>query len=326
MKSYWIAGTILLVATWPSGTKAYATGAGQSPAVEKPAQQVQSSTPAPATPQDTANDALKTTQPAASTAPAAPAASTQNANTQNKGSYLLVELSKSLKAKKLKPGDKVKAEVTQDVVSHGKVIIPVETELIGHVTEVSVRDETNPESRLGIVFDRILLKHYHDINCQAVVQAVAPPVVKRSRVDQPSQMLPPSMVAGGAREAGAAPAGRSGGIAASRGQTSPSPSAAMSSNSIAFQAPLTVKQSPTTSAESGTAAAQLDIGPGGKPISIGMPQGVTGLKGLSLSSGPTANTPGPLIISSTDNVKLESGTQILLHVLRVETPTSTEKK
>ena len=53
---------------------------------------------------------------------------------------MLVELTKSLKAKKLKPGDKVKAEVAQDVVSHGKVIIPVETELIGHVTEVSVRD------------------------------------------------------------------------------------------------------------------------------------------------------------------------------------------
>src|SRR5262245_39834784 len=121
MKSYWIAGTILLLGTLPSG-KAYATGAGQSPAAEKPAQQVQSSTPT--SPQETGNDALKTTQPAA------PAASTQNITTQNKGSYLLVELSKGLKVKKLKPGDKVKAEVTQDVVSHGKVIIPVETELI----------------------------------------------------------------------------------------------------------------------------------------------------------------------------------------------------
>src|ERR1041384_7284057 len=103
MKSYWIAGTILLLGTSPSGTKAYATGAGQSPAVEKPAQQVQSSTPT--SPQETGNDALKTTQPAAGATPVAPAASPQNITTLNKGSYLLVELSKGLKAKKLKPGD-----------------------------------------------------------------------------------------------------------------------------------------------------------------------------------------------------------------------------
>ena len=322
MKSYWIAGTILLLGTWPSGSKAYATGAGQSPAVEKPAQQVQSSTPA--TPQETPNDALKTTQPAASAIPAASAASAQNISAQNKGSYLLVELSKSLKAKKLKPGDKIKAVVTQDVVSHGKVIIPVETELVGHVTEVSVHDESNPESRLGIVFDRIVLKHYHDINCQAVVQALAPPVVKRSRVDQPSQMLPPSMMGGSVRQSAAGPSGRSSGSMASR--QGGSSTAMSSSNSIGYQAPLTVKQSPTTSVTSGTSAAQLDVAPGGKPMSIGMPQGVTGLKGLSLSSGPTASTPGPLIISSTDNVKLESGTQILLHVLRVEMPSTEEKK
>jgi len=323
MKSYWIAGTIILLGTWPSGTNAYATGGGQSPAVEKPAQQVQSSTPAPAAPQETGNDALKTTQPAASAAPAAPAVSAPSTSAQTKGSYLLVELSKGLKVKKLKPGDKVKAEVTQDVVSHGKVIIPVETELIGHVTEVSVRDEGNPESRLGIVFDRIVLKHYHDINCQAVVQALAPPVIKRSRVDQPSQMLPPSMMGSGARQSGAGPVGRSSGSSANRSGSS---TAMSSSNSIGNQAPLTVKQSPTTSVTSGTSAAQLDVAPGGKPLSIGMPQGVTGLKGLSLSAGPTTSTPGPLIVSSTDNVKLEPGTQILLHVLRVEMPSIEEKK
>ncbi len=110
---------------------------------------------------------------------------------------MLVELSKGLKAKKLKVGDKVKAEVSQDVVSHGKVIIPVETKLVGHVTEVSPRDSAHPESRLGIVFDRILLKHFHDIDFEAVVQAVSQPVIRRSLVDEPSQMLPPSMIGGG---------------------------------------------------------------------------------------------------------------------------------
>ena len=119
---------------------------------------------------------------------------------------MLVELSKGLKAKKLKVGDKVKAEVSQDVVSRGKVIIPVETKLVGHVTEVNPRDSAHPESRLGIVFDRILLKHFHDIDFEAVVQAVSQPVIRRPLVDEPSQMLPPSMVGGGTRNSG--PTGR----------------------------------------------------------------------------------------------------------------------
>lgn len=315
MKSYWIAATVVFLTAWPSCSKAY--GADQSKVDQ--VQQAQSSSSPSA-----AGQGAVQAQPEAvavkTTATAEAAADAPAAKAQSRGSYLLVELSKTLKATKLKPGDKVKAEVAQDVVSHGKVIIPVETELVGHVTEVSVRDNGNPESRLGIVFDRILLKHYHDINFRAVVQAVAPAVVKRSRVDQPSQMLPPSMMGGGPRSGGITPPGSSASPLASRGQANPSSSANMSTAGTlsSYQTPLTVKQSPTTHAASGTAAAQLDSGPGGKPLSIGMPQGVTGIKGLSLSSSSSAQTPGPVIVSNTDNVKLESGTQILLHVLSVE--------
>ncbi len=324
MKSYWIAATICLVGMWPSGAKAYVSGVDQSKADEKPVQQAQSSNPSTNT-----QDPAKMNEPsvaAKTTATADAAANPSTASPQSKGSYMLVELTKSLKAGKLKPGDKVKAEVAQDVVSHGKVIIPVETELVGHVTEVSVRDGANSESRLGIVFDRILLKHYHDINFQAVIQAVAPPAVRQSRVDQPSQMLPPSMLGGGPRQTAVSPMGGVGGPTASRGQVSPGASSSMSrvSDATNYQTPLTVKQSPANSASGGTAAVQLEVSPGGKPMSIGMPQGVTGLKGLSLTSVPSASTPGPVIVSNTDNVKLESGTQILLHVLSVETPPSGE--
>ncbi|MBZ5507279.1 MAG: hypothetical protein LAO78_17605 [Acidobacteriia bacterium] len=310
MKSYWIAATVVFLTAWPSCSKAYSADQSKADQV----QQAQSSSNPSATAQSPAP-----AQPEAAKPTATPQAAA-DANTQSRGSYLLVELSKTLKAKKLKPGDKVKAEVAQDVVAHGKVIIPVETELVGHVTEVSVRDGGNPESRLGIVFDKILLKHYHDINFQAVVQAVAPAVVRRSRVDQPSQMLPPSMMGGGPRSTSIAPPGSSANPLANRGQATPSGTASMSTAGTLsnYQTPLTVKQSPTTHAASGTAAVQLDSGPGGKPLSIGMPQGVTGIKGLSLSSTSSAHTPGPVIVSNTDNVKLESGTQILLHVLSVE--------
>jgi len=318
MKSYWISATVVLLIAWPSSSTAYIAGLNQTTSAETPVQQAQAST-APANAQTTVETSMAAKTEVAPAAAPAPAA-----NAQSKGSYMLVELTRGLTAKKLKPGDKVKAEVAQDVVSHGKVIIPVETELIGHVTEVCPHDSANSESRLGIVFDRIVLKHFHDINFQAVVQAVAPPAPRPSRVDQPSQMLPPSMIVG-ARDNGTAPVGGMNSAAARRGQASTSSNASMSqaSSTTTFPSSITVKQSPSNHADG--SSAQLETTPAGTPMSIGMPLGVRGLKGLSLSTAPSASTPGPVIVSNTDNVKLESGTQILLHVLRVEIPTTTQK-
>src|SRR5262249_866059 len=50
-------------------------------------------------------------------------------------------------------------------------------------------------------------------------------------------------------------------------------------------------------------------------LSMGMRQGVFGLKGLSLSTETNRQTPGPVIVSKVADVKLESGTQMLLKVL-----------
>src|ERR1044071_1264572 len=318
MKSYWISAAVVLLTAWPSSSTAYIAGLNQATSADTPPQQAQAAT-APANAQSSVQASM-----AAKTDMAPAAAPAATANAQSKGSYMLVELSKGLTAKKLKPGDKVKAEVAQDVVSHGKVIIPVETELIGHVTEVCARDGANTESRLGIVFDKILLRHFHDINFQAVVQAVAPPAPRPSRVDQPSQMLPPSLVVG-TRDTGTSPIGGMSSAASRRGQASPSTNATMSgaTNTTSYPSSITVKQSPSNHADG--SSAQLETTPGGTPLSIGMPLGVRGLKGLSLSTAPSASTPGPVIVSNTDNVKLETGTQILLHVLTVEVPTTTEK-
>jgi hypothetical protein len=312
MKSYWIAAAAVGLLAWPLGSKSYAAGGDPAQVKEQPAQQSQPSTSSMSS-SDSSKMQAATANPAAGSA-------------QNKNSYLLIELSKTLKANKLKPGDKVKAEVSQDVVSHGKIIIPAETELVGHVTEVGVRNAENPESRLGFVFDKILLKHYHDVSFKAVVQAVSPPVQRRSRVDEPSQMLPPSMVAGDLRSQGSPV--MQGGRASSANNRSASTSgasqpSAMGSSSIdgTFQAPITVKQSPSTNTSVGTSAAQLSApSSSGSAMSVGMPQGVTGLKGLSLTPGATADTPGPVVISNIGNVKLEAGTQILLRVMSVETP------
>jgi hypothetical protein len=318
MKSYWISAAVVLLTAWPSSSTAYVAGLNQAASAETQVQQAQAST-APANAQSTVQASMAAKPEMAPAAAPAPAV-----KPQTKESYILVELTKGLTAKKLKPGDKVKAEVAQDVVSHGKVIIPVETELIGHVTEVCPHDSANPESRLGIVFDKILLKHFHDINFQAVIQTVEPPAPRPSRVDQPSQMLPPSMIVG-ARDNGTAPIGGMSSASSRRGQASTTSNTTMSqaSSTTTFPSSITVKQSPSNHADG--SSAQLETTTSGKPMSIGMPLGVRGIKGLSLSTAPSASTPGPVIVSNTDNVKLESGTQILLHILRVEIPTTTQK-
>jgi len=310
MKSYWIATAVFMVTAWPC-SKAHAIN------VQQPADGTPQASALPANVKNSVQTAATAKPAAAAAATVTPKAAAETV--KPKASYMLVELSNTLKAKNLKVGDKVKAEVSQDVLSHGKVIIPVETKLLGHVTEVSARDSTHPESRLGIVFDRILLKHFHDINFEAVVQAVSEPVIRRSRVDQPSQMLPPSMLGGAPRSAPTGPTGR-GNTNSNRSSGSVSGGGGASASLATFQTPITVKQSPSTHVD--TSAALLEIAPTGKPMSIGMPQGVFGLKGLSLNTQPSASTPGPVIVSNTDNVKLDSGTQILLQVLKVEIPAS----
>src|SRR5258708_10869870 len=106
--------------------------------------------------------------------------------------YVLAEFTGSLNVKKLKPGDRVKAMVTQDVLSHGRIIIPEESKLLGHVTEVKARGQEDTESRLGIVFDKVLLKHHEAMDFQGVVQALAPPVLRKSKVDEPDPMIFPA--------------------------------------------------------------------------------------------------------------------------------------
>lgn len=302
MKSYWIATAVFMVTAWPC-SKANPINPQQPPADGMP--------------QSSALPAKDSAQNAVTAKPAAAAAATSTVApgpVTPKASYMLVELSNTLKAKKLKVGDTIKAEVSQDVVAHGKVIIPVETKLVGHVTEVSARDSAHPESRLGIMFDRILLKHFHAIDFKAVVQAISQPMIRRSRVDEPSQMLPPSMAGGISRDTQSTPTRGS----SSTSNRSVGNGGGAASTLATIQAPITVKQSPSTHVES--SAALLETASNGTPMTVGMPEGVFGLKGLSLSTAPTASTPGPVIVSNTENVKLDSGTQVLLKVLEVEVP------
>lgn len=226
--------------------------------------------------------------------------------------HILAEFSEGLNVKKLKPGDKIKAQVSQDVLWHGRIIIPEDSKLEGHVTEVKRRATDDPESRLGLVFDRVLLKHHQEVDFKGVLQALSPPAPRRSRVDEPDQMLPPATLT--MSSSSAAPMGGT----PSRGAASTGSINTMSVSAIPAGVPTYTGSNPGDNpgnAVGGEAARSEALKrEESKPMSAGMPRGVFGIKGLALSSGPSATTPGPVIVSTVNDVKLEYGTQVLLNI------------
>lgn len=91
------------------------------------------------------------------------------------GSLLYAELSKGLDAKKVKVGDPVTAVLTADVLSHGEIIVPRNSKLIGHISEAKPSSKEDPESRLGIVFEKAVLKGGHEVPFSSALISLRPP-------------------------------------------------------------------------------------------------------------------------------------------------------
>src|SRR6185437_13282251 len=74
-------------------------------------------------------------------APAAqpPSTASDNSFKVAPGALIPAELVKSLDSKKVKEGDPVNAKVSMDLLSGGKIAIPRESKLVGHVTEAKAR-------------------------------------------------------------------------------------------------------------------------------------------------------------------------------------------
>lgn len=237
-------------------------------------------------------------QPAADTGANADLAKAETA-------YVLAEFTDGLNGKKLKPGARVRVEVAQDVLAHGKIIIPVDARIEGHVTEVKARG-SDAASRLGIVFDKVLLKHHEERNLQGVVYALAAPTARRSKVDEPDQMLAPTY------GMGASSPTPMGSKSTAPTRTAPSPIMTADSSS----APVTSAQPNSPASRNGDIYANSGLIP---PISVGIPPGVYRMKGFSLTSGASPDTPGPVILSTANDVKLDYGTQIIIKVADART-------
>lgn len=107
------------------------------------------------------------------------------------GAIMYLELSKTLDAKKVKAGDPVTAQLLADVVAHGKIVARRDSKLIGHVTEAQPYTKENPESRLGFVFDKVLLKGGQEVPVRSLLLAIRP--APKLTIDAPSAPAPPAM-------------------------------------------------------------------------------------------------------------------------------------
>ncbi len=202
------------------------------------------------------------------------------------GSVIPVQLTKTIDAKKVKPGDEVVAKVTMDLKNNsGEVIVPKDTKVTGHVTEAQARSKEQKESQVGLAFDHAVLKG-EDMNLPMSIQAViAPPTNNANGGGGADSGAPAS---GGGTATSPMGAGRSGGSAGQPQASSPAP------NSV-----------PTT----GTDNQQGNARP---PIN-GNTQGIVGISNLKLEAGQNT-TQGSVLSSEKNNVKVESGTMLLLKV------------
>ncbi len=141
------------------------------------------------------------------------------------GSILYAELTKAVDAKKAKPGDPVTAVLVSDVLAHGKIVLRHDSKLLGHVTEAQIHSKDSPESRLGIVFDKVITKE-GEVPFESKLLAIRP--AERPVFDVPQGPSPMSNSAQAPMQGGYPPSPQGGGSNAPR-RANPSLGGAMKS-------------------------------------------------------------------------------------------------
>ncbi len=249
----------------------------------------------PATDQTTPQTQAPSTQPtpetplAPTTAPPANATAATNSAKIAPGSVIPVQLTKTIDAKKAKTGDPVVAKVTMDMKGNtGEIVVPKDTKITGHVTEAQARSKEQKESQLAIAFDQAMLKD----------QQVQMPMSIQAVVGQETNNTPDS--AGGPSGSSPSPS--------STGSTATSPMAGRSPASGGQGTPQASGSPDTPNGISGQ-----DANAGKRPQINAQTQGVIGIQNLNLSPNSNAKQ-GSTLTSEKNNVKLESGTMLLLRV------------
>lgn len=201
------------------------------------------------------------------------------------GTTIAAELTNSLDSKKVKQGDAVNARASETLKSaDGRVIVPKGAKLTGHVTQASARSAGQPDSTLGLSFEKVTLKNGQEIPLNVAIQAIAAPA-SGAEANQPTDMGSTGVPSGTNRSTG------------------------MGSNGAGSGTYNTTRSAPNNTANSTGAAPGDTTEMGGTSQLNSNSRGVVGLNNLSLSA--TAGQ-GSVITSTGKNVHLDSGTRLLL--------------
>jgi len=216
------------------------------------------------------------------------------------GTVVGAELSKGIDAKKAKVGQEVIAKALADLRdTNGNLVIPRGAKLVGHVTEVKAASKQEPQSTLGVIFDKAEAKQGREakeIGMHAAIQALAKPRPSAMMEESPGAAEGPGGAQGGGNMGGAQPGMGPGGGGGGRtmGGTTPGQTGEMGGGNMG--GPM-----------------EQQAGGGGPAINANS-HGAIGFPNLSLS--PQASpSEGSLISSSKGNVKLDGGTLLVLRVI-----------
>jgi hypothetical protein len=227
----------------------------------------------------------------------------QSSASLSSGTAMNATLSQPVDAKKNKPGDQVTAKTTEATKSEGKVVIPKGSKLVGHVTECKQRSKEEKESALGIVFDKAMLKNGEEIPLNVTIRALAAAQTAAASSVGGDELSAGGGAVGSARASGG---GALGGVRSTAGAaTGAATNTAANAGGVANGA-----VNSTVNAAGAARGAVGGLNTAGQLTSNS--QGVFGLEGLNLNAVASNSTQGSLITSTSRNVHLDSGTQLLL--------------
>ena len=235
----------------------------------------------------------------------APVNATNNSVNLSSGTKIDATLATSLDAKRSKPGDDVEVRTEEDIKQDGKVVLKKGTHLVGHVTQAQARAKGQTQSQLGIVFDHAVLKNGEEVPFSASIQALASAQSTGGISSGADDMMASGAGMGSMRGTARGGGNLVGGVASTAGATAGSTSGMLN----------TASSIPVAAGGSLNAVARSSGAVGGLTSSGRLESnssGVFGLEGLSLDSAASTATQGSTIVSSTKNVHLDSGTQLLL--------------
>ena len=202
------------------------------------------------------------------------------------GSVIPVQLTKTIDAKKAKQGDEVVAKVTIDMKTDGgQILVPKDTTVVGHVTEAQARNKEQKESQVGISFDKAKMKS-GDMPLPMSIQAIIAPL---NNADTGGD-------SGGPRNG---PVTGGGTVASPMGSRNP---------------PMEGSGPPPSPSAVPNAGTNTSSGSSARPPINANTQGVIGMPNVKLEANAQNAAQGSVVSSEKNNVKLESGTLLLLRV------------